>query len=117
MQVAPDAGVDADDEDAPVAGGRLVHRRNGDVPPVEHVADMGEERLAGGSEAGGGRLPHEQVGTEVPLEQADLLRQRRLRDVEPLGRSGEVQLLGHGHEVPEVAQRDGPVPRHVRRDR
>ena len=40
----------------------------------------------------------------MALERADLLRQRRLGHVEPLGRPGEVQLPGHRDEVPQAAQ-------------
>jgi hypothetical protein len=47
----------------------------------------------------------EELDAELPLELADLLAERRLRDLEALRRAAEVQLLGDGDEVaqpPEV---------------
>ena len=41
-------------------------------------------------------------GSELLLEQADLLRDGRLRDRQVARGSGEVALLGHGHEVAEL---------------
>src|SRR5206468_4029652 len=38
------------------------------------------------------------------LEVADLPAERRLRDVQPLGGSAEVQLLRHGDEVAEMSE-------------
>ena len=46
----------------------------------------------------------EQGDAKLPLEVADLLAQWRLRDVEARRRTAEVQLLGDGHEVPEVTK-------------
>jgi len=104
LQVPPEAGVDADDQHAPVAGGRLVHRGDAGVPAVEHVAGMAQQHLAGGGQVDRPWLADEQLGTELSLEQADLLRQRGLRDMQALRCSREVQLLGHGHEIAEVAE-------------
>ena len=41
---------------------------------------------------------------ELALELADLLRQRRLGDVQPIGGPAEVQLLGDGPEVAKMPQ-------------
>ena len=41
----------------------------------------------------------EQRGAQLPFQHPDLLAQRRLGDKEPLGRPGEVQVLGNRHEV------------------
>ena len=38
------------------------------------------------------------------LQQPDLLAQRRLADMQALGSAGEMQLLGDGDEVTQVAQ-------------
>jgi hypothetical protein len=46
----------------------------------------------------------QQLDAEVSLEAADLLRQRGLGHVQPGGGVAEVQLLGDGHEVPQLAQ-------------
>ncbi len=37
------------------------------------------------------------------LQLPDLLRKRRLRDVQPRRRMPEVQFLRHRHEIPQVA--------------
>jgi len=68
------------------------------------------EYLAGGLEkvaSDGGQLDPatrtlEQRDLKLALELHDPLAQRRLRHVETIRRSGEVQLLGDGDEVPEV---------------
>src|SRR5262245_50517047 len=41
------------------------------------------------------------VTAKVAIEQVDLVRQRR-GHIEPLGRPGEVQLLGHRDAVPQT---------------
>ena len=46
----------------------------------------------------------EQAGAQFRLEVADLHGQRRLADVQALGRTGKAQGLGNGDEVAQVAQ-------------
>jgi hypothetical protein len=41
----------------------------------------------------------EKTDPQLTLQPLHLLAQRRLHDVLPGGRAGEVQLLGQGHEV------------------
>jgi len=106
LQVATDAGLDPDDEHASVLSGPLVHRSHADVPAVENVMGVREEHLAGRGEADEAWLAYEQHAPKVVLEQPDLPREGRLRHVQPLGRPGEVELLGHGDEVAKVAQVD-----------
>ena len=48
-----------------------------------------------------------QGGTSKVLQLADLLRQRWLGHVEPLGGPAEVQLLGDGAKVAQVSQFHG----------
>ena len=55
-----------------------------------------------GATAAAGAL--EQLGAELGLEPADLVRQRRLRDVELLGGAREVAMAGDGLDVYELAQ-------------
>ena len=43
----------------------------------------------------------QQPDAQLRLELPDLSTQRRLRDVQPLGRPGEVQLVGHRQEIPQ----------------
>ncbi len=45
------------------------------------------------------RGPVQQLGSELLLEQPHLATERRLRDMQPLRRAGEVPLLGDGDEV------------------
>ena len=67
---------------------------------------MREQQPAGGGELDLAAVAVEQLGAEVALQQADLLRQRRLRDVEALRRPAEVQLLGDHDERAEAAKVD-----------
>ena len=46
----------------------------------------------------------EEADAEILLEPADLLAERRLRDVKALCGATEVQLFGDGDEVPKVAK-------------
>src|SRR6266540_1931573 len=48
--------------------------------------------------------PMEETDAELALEVADLLTERRLRDVQALRGSTEMQLFGDRHEVPEVTK-------------
>ena len=72
-----------------------------------------EQRLAGGSELDAARGPVEQRLAQLGLEAADLLRERRLRDVQPLGGAAEVPLLGHGDEVAQVPQFHSSPPEFI----
>ena len=69
-----------------------------------------EQHLAGGRELDAARRPVEQRLAELGLEAPDLLRQRRLGDVQPLGGAAEVPLLGHGDEVAQVPELHGSAP-------
>ena len=68
------------------------------------VARFGEKRLARLGQLDPARLAPEQLHVELGFERADLLAERRLLDAEPLGRAGDVTLLGDGDEIAEVAQ-------------
>ncbi len=48
--------------------------------------------------------PIEERDAQVTLQRTDLLGDRRSGDVQPARGSGEATLLGHGEEVPELAQ-------------
>jgi hypothetical protein len=74
-----------------------------------------EPRLAEKGASGVGELDaplvaREEGGAELALEIADLPAERRLGDVQSRGRVTEVQLLGDGDEVAEVAQLHGLRP-------
>jgi hypothetical protein len=71
---------------------------------------------------GSARSAIEEGDAQVALQRTDLLRERRSGDVQPAGGGGEAPLLGHGEEVPELAQvhttryrRKCPGSRRVRR--
>jgi hypothetical protein len=66
--------------------------------------------------ASGGQLDpsaraQEQRRAERVLELADLVAQRRLRDVQPRGGAAEVEFLGDGQEVAEQARLEVDRPR------
>ncbi len=52
--------------------------------------------------------PHEQGAAHEVLQLPDLLRERRLREVQAPGRPAEMQFLGDRHEVPQVTQLQRP---------
>ncbi len=90
----------------------VSHRAGRDAPRVvSGLVDVGEDRACplevgpaglGEVDAAGGAV--EQLDAELGFQLADLLGERRLGHVEPLGGATEVTLLGHRHEVPKVAQ-------------
>ena len=75
----------------------------------QHLPVRGQLHLA--------RRAREELATDLALQGSDLRRQRGLGDVQPLGRSAEVQLLGDGQEVAQVPELDvhGPSRKRVPR--
>jgi len=69
-------------------------------------ADPIEERDAGDGQLDAMRRAPQQRAAEQPLKRADLTAERRLGNVEALGRPPEVELLGDGDEGTQVAQLD-----------
>jgi hypothetical protein len=63
-----------------------------------------EHGVAGGGELHPAGAPDEQLDTEVDLEPSDGSAEWLLGHMEPLGRAGEVQLLGDDDEVAQEAQ-------------
>lgn len=61
-----------------------------------------QQRLACGGEPHGTGGALEERDPEIPLQQPDLLTERRLGDVQPLGGPPEVQFLGNGDESGKV---------------
>ena len=57
-----------------------------------------------GRQFGSTRSAIEERDTQVLLQRTDLLRERRSGHVQPARGRGELPLLGHGDEVPELAQ-------------
>ena len=97
--------------DRPGAVGRSVDR-------CEDRACVLEEALARGGERHPAPVAGEQCDAELALERADLLAQRRLRDMQPRRRPMEMQLLGHRDEVTKMPQlhRRHPTPARAMRD-
>ncbi len=65
---------------------------------------MGEQHVAGRSGRHPATIAVQQLGTQLPLEVADLLRQRRLSDVQDGRGTHELTLLGDGDEVAQMAE-------------
>ena len=52
------------------------------------------------------RMPHHQLLAEFLLEPLHMLAQRRLRDMQHLGRRGKALRFDHGDEIGELTQVD-----------
>ena len=88
--------------DAPGGG----HR---DVELGQHRPGVAQERLAGGGQLDPAAGAVQQPAAELLLEPADLLAQRRLGDVQAGRGAAEVQLLGDGDEVTQLAKFHVPL--------
>ena len=71
---------------------------------VEDLARAHEERRPGRGQLDLALVAQQQRRADLLLELADLLAQRRLGHVQALRRAAEVQLLGDGDEVAQVAE-------------
>ena len=71
---------------------------SGLVRARQQLARLGEKRLTGGGERGAPAVALKELDPQLRLERADLLADARLRQVEALGRTAEVELLGDGDE-------------------
>ena len=71
--------------------------------PVRHLPGRPDQRPPGLGEHHPPPDPVEQLGAEVPFQRSDRLRQRRLGDVERLGRPVEAAVVDDGEEVPQLA--------------
>ena len=83
----------------------------GATGPHGSLVDSREDRFgidqkgaAGIGQADAARMAHEERRVDLAFEGAYLLRQRRLLDVEFLGRTRDMPLMGNGDEVAEMAQ-------------
>ena len=80
----------------------LVDLAAGALDLGEDAAGARREQLAGGGRHDASRCALEQLGAELRLELPDLMRERRLGDVELLGRAGEVAVAGDRLGVAEL---------------
>jgi hypothetical protein len=71
---------------------------------LEQRADVREQLRTGRGEGDGPAVAVEKRHAKVPFERLDLLGQRRPSDQQPGRGPAEVQLLGDGDEVSELAQ-------------
>ena len=70
----------------------------------DDLAGISQEKAAGRGQLDVPAVANEQRAPDARLERLDLLRQRRRGDMQTLGRAPEVQLLGDGDEVTQLAQ-------------
>ena len=86
--------------------GEQAALRGDRLPPLEHRGQRGarvrEQGLARRCQRDRAAVAQEDPLTQLGLEPADLLRDRRLGDLQPLGRAREVRLLGDRDEVGEL---------------
>jgi hypothetical protein len=85
----------------------LSHCFDACIETRQYLAGTVEKVGAEGGEFDPAARTLEQRDLKLALELHDPLAQRRLRHVETIRRSREVELLGHGDEVPKVAQFHG----------
>ncbi len=95
---------EADDEAATPLPRNLAHHDAQLIHPRQNMHGMFVEQPSGLGQPQGPGVAVEQLDADLVLELADLAAQRRLGDVEDLGRAGEVPLIGDGDEVAKVAQ-------------
>ena len=81
------------------AGVAAQHLRGGD-----DLLRFRQQAAAGGGQFHAARQPFEQRDAEFVLERLDLGAQRRLTDVKPVGRAGQVSRLGDRREAPELVE-------------
>ena len=79
---------------------------DGFVHPGEDRAGFGQEGAAGLGQRHPAAVAQEQAHVHFAFELADLLAQWRLRHAQPLGRAAEVQLVGDGDEIAQMAEFD-----------
>ena len=91
-------------EQAAAARGDPAHPALGVVDAGQDPGRLRLQELTGRRERHLPRGAVEQRGVEFVLELADRVRQRRLRDVQLLGRLAEVAGLGHCGEISQVTQ-------------
>ncbi|MNY48640.1 hypothetical protein D3C86_1839890 [compost metagenome] len=73
----------------------------------QHLARLGQEQPADLAQRHAPVGTLEQAHAQLVLQRLDLLAQRRLGDAQLQGRATEVQLLGDGDEIAQVAEFHG----------
>ena len=98
---------DAHAQTADFAAVDLADGVDGHAHAAQQVGGFAHERLAGHGQLERARGAGEQLHTEFALELHDLLAERRLRYVQPLGRPAETLFFCDGEEVLQLFQVDG----------
>ena len=83
---------------------RPLGRRDRITNPGKDHLGLGEEGAARRGQLYPPRLAVKKPRIELTLQRLDLLRQRWLLDTEPLGRAGNMTLLGDSDKITEVAK-------------
>lgn len=82
----------------------IVHGAFAGVQIAQGQARVLGVRLAGVGQSNGATRTIEQDDSERAFELLDLLGKRRLRDVQRLGRAGEIGVIGYREEIPDMTQ-------------
>ncbi len=99
------AGRDhADHDPAPDQAVHVVHRLPQSVDRRERVTGVSERGRSGGGHRAPAARSVEEDGPELVFELSDLGTDAGLADVYPLGRTGEVRLLGDRDEVFKLSE-------------
>ena len=85
-----------------IAERRALRYQYGIADVGEDPGDLRHERFAGIGQLDPVACAVKQGHAHLGFERLDLLRERRLRNIETLGCACEIQLLRDGQEVPEV---------------
>ena len=91
-------------EDARLPSLGEVRARHRSVGELDRLTGVVEEDAAGVGELDSSAIADEELDADGAFELQDLLRETRLGDVEAIGCPPEVELLGDGDEVPELAE-------------
>jgi len=81
-----------------------ANRLHGALGLLQQLLAIAEECDPGGGQFDPPASAGQERHSELRLEPPDLLAERRLGDVQPLGGAPEVEFLGDGHEVPHEPQ-------------
>jgi hypothetical protein len=91
-------------EDSGMASGSGACNATRSFCPLQDSAGLGVEGASCGSEADVPLAPIEKFGSHLTFQPPDVLAQRRLGDVQALGGSAEVQLVGDAEEQLELTK-------------
>ena len=102
-----DGAGQADAQLAAFAALRTLHHVHRNIHPLENVARLFEQHQAGGCELHTAVAAHEQVRADQRFQLPYLLAEWRLRHAQPLGGATEMQRVGHGEEITQMAEFQG----------